>query len=110
MTPPAVKALEARVAALERAVNILALHLPDAVFLAREEMDNLLERFEQRLAAAGTLARIALPEAAYDEAFAEWEALPEDGKARQDVVQKRKTEHLLRIGVLRPEDFEEARP
>lgn len=92
--------LEARVVALERAVSILALHLPDAIFLARVEMDAFLEKLEQRLSAAGSLVRIALPEASHDEVFAEFEGLPCEADERRRHVRELEARHLRRIGVL----------
>ena len=86
--------LEARVTALEKALMTVLVHLPAAFFDAQAAADaktkRVLSDLENRLAAGATLARVLLPEEAYDAAFEEtydaafeeWEGLPRAPKER----------------------------
>lgn len=72
--------LRSRVAALECALAAFAVHLPIAIFDARRFADRrtapVLDELAGLLHVTGSLARLRLPEEAYDVAFAEWDALP----------------------------------
>jgi hypothetical protein len=99
--------LEARLAGLERAVMTLAVHLPAALFDAQEHVNaqtkRLLGELESLFTVAGTLARLRLPEEAYDDAFEEWEALPRTTKAREKETRRRLGDRLIELGIATPE-------
>ncbi len=94
--------LEARVAALEKALSIVLVHLPAAFWEAQGPSDprtkRLLHELEDRLSAASDLARVLLPESSHDEALAEWGELPADARKRSELTRKRMFDHLTATG------------
>lgn len=103
-TPSVAPSLEERVAALERAVMTLAVHLPAALFDATADADRqtrrLLEDLESRFNVAGTLARLRLPEEAFDDAFEEWEALPKAAGAAWEHASRKLADRLVQMGLI----------
>ncbi len=99
--------LEERVAAIERALMTLAVHLPAALFDVAEHADGTTKRhlgqLEDLLHVAGTLARLRVPEEAYDDAFEEWEALPRAPKDRKAEANRRLGDRLIALGIATPE-------
>lgn len=102
--PSVAPSLEARVAALEKALSVVLVHLP-AAFLDAQDAANaktrkVLEDLENRLAAGATLARVLLPEEAHDEAFEAWEALPKAAPARWKAANERLGERFVELGIV----------
>ncbi|MCL4810810.1 MAG: hypothetical protein KJ062_23870 [Thermoanaerobaculia bacterium] len=87
--------LRSRVAALECALATFAVHLPVALFDARRLADRrtapVLDELVGLFHVTVSLARLRLPEEAYDVAFTEWDALPA-------VLEKRVAEVDRRLG------------
>ena len=100
--------LEERVAALERAVMTLAVHLPAALWEAQDVADaktkSVLSELERLFSVAGTLARLRLPEEAYDDAFEEWESLPSETEARWTEANRRLGERYISLGLMGPDE------
>lgn len=106
--------LEERVAALERAVMTLAVHLPAALWEAQDVADaktkSVLSELERLFSVAGTLARLQLPEEAYDDAFEEWERLPSETEARWTEANRRLGERYVSLGLMDAEEVRIAVP
>lgn len=100
--------LEERVAALERAVMTLAVHLPAALFDVQGHADaktkRILADLEDLFNVAGTLTRLRLPEEAYDVAFEEWESLPHAPKDRWNEANRRLGDRLVALGLVGEEE------
>lgn len=100
--------LEARVAALEKALMTVLVHLPAAFCEERTGADakteRLLSRLEDRLAAGATLARLHLPESVYDDVFEEWEALPKGSKERWKDANGKLWERFVSLGLIPAEE------
>lgn len=96
--------LEARVAALERALSVVLVHLPAAFLDAQDVADlktrKVLEDLEQRLAAGAALARVLLPEEAHDEAFDAWEALPKAAPLLWRAANEKLGERFVELGIV----------
>jgi len=105
LPPPA---LEARVAALEKALSVVLVHLPAAFFDAQAAADaktkRVLSDLENRLAAGATLARVLLPEETHDEAREAWEALPVAAPARFKAANRMLAERLVGLGLASAEE------
>lgn len=100
--PPA--DLDARVAALEKALMTVLVHLTAAFCFDEIGVDartkRVLEELEHRVAAGAALARLKLPESVYDDASEEWDALPHDAKKLFQHANAKLLERFVSLGLM----------